>query len=111
MHTVDLGIWVHMMECIAVTIHATSVAGQVFTNAKDIWDEIVQRSQELDPDDCMLSVNSFRAGYLHHLWKAKQEKDRKYKKKLEAWEHHVLMLVCKLIAYCAHFVSILQILH
>lgn len=95
MHTVDLGIWVHLLTCIAVQINDTCLEGNILLQAQvlPIWRELNNRAQSLNPDDCMFKMNDFKANYLHHLWKVKTHPDKSLKT-MEAWEHHIMMLVC-----------------
>jgi hypothetical protein len=94
MHTVDLGIWVHMMRAIAVRIDDTLRSHGILTEREvnEVWIELVERSDDWDGDATMFHMNQWKGKYLKHLLDCKRNHEQE--KKLEAWEHHILMLVC-----------------
>jgi len=112
MHIVDLGIWTHLLTCIAHTYDATLNKYQILKGGQisAVWDKLGKRSQEMLPDDTMFRLNEYKAKYMSLL--LKNARDPTFKMKtVEAWEHHLLMLVqtktllhagSVLFLYCTH---------
>eukprot|EP00961_Rhodomonas_salina_P149177 2007879-Rhodomonas_salina.1 len=63
MHTVDLGVWVHLLTCISVKYDQVARKYNVLKAAEvsAIWDELGQRVRLLDPDLCMFKLNAYDA--------------------------------------------------
>ena len=95
MHAVDLGIWTHLLSCIAVKYDKVASSHRLLAPAKvnKIWDRLIQRTEMLDPNLCMMKVNRFKGSFLKFKLQEKKDKSAA-KKKLEAWEQQLLMLVC-----------------
>ena len=107
MHTVDLGIWVHLLTCIASkydnVLHKYGILPAA--DIAKVWDKLAKRAADMDGDDCMLKLNEYKIRYMHILLEAKKNSDKK-SKTVEAWEHHLLMLVnvCCACAICVQVV-------
>ena len=95
MHAVDLGIWAHLMTCVAVRYDKVASSHRLLHPAKvnKIWEKLAKRTDMLDPNVCMMKVNRFKGSYLKFRLQEKKDKSAS-KKKLEAWEQQLLMLVC-----------------
>lgn len=107
MHTVDLGVWVHLLTCIAVKYDQVARKYNVLKAAEvsAIWDELGRRVRLLDPDLCMFKLNEYKGNFLKFCLMERQDsksnkKNKAKKKKFEAWEHHILMNVS--IVYSVH---------
>jgi hypothetical protein len=100
MHTVDLGIWVHLLTCFACKIDATVRMHGVLPANKvsGVWTKLSNRAAKLDGDECMFKLNSYKANILKMLLDEKKSttshQKAKKKRKPQAWEHHLLMNVC-----------------
>jgi hypothetical protein len=57
-----------------------------------IWTVLSERIAELDSNQSMFRLNHFQRKALHFCLMGKQ-KPKESKKRFEAWEHHVLMMV------------------
>lgn len=101
MHLVDLGIWGHHLLLAMATKIDQALRGYSILQSKDIdavWNELEQRASFLErehADDCMFRVNSYKIRYMERLLQNKMNPQHKEKscRKLQAWEHHLLMLV------------------
>jgi hypothetical protein len=94
MHTVDLGIWTHLLTCIACTYDNVVSQHRILPpkRVSSIWNKLEQRCKDLNPYETMLRVNKFKARFLHFRLMEKKDPNAR-KRKLEAWEQHLLMLV------------------
>jgi hypothetical protein len=100
MHTVDLGVWVHLLTCIACKFDASLKKYHILKADKiaGIWDRLAERVELLDPDECMFRMNKYKGNFLKYSLQERQEVQSKSKQKVkkmkfEAWEHHLLMNV------------------
>ncbi len=102
MHTVDLGIWVHFMRAIAVRIDDTLRMHGILKDPEvnEVWTELLKRAEDWNVDETMFHMNKFKAGYLKHLLDSKR--DQRQERRLEAWEHQLLMLVCVIFILYTH---------
>lgn len=99
MHTVDLGIWVHLLTAIAYkyesTLKSPNILSQVTIDA--VWKRLEERAQAIKQEDSMLKVTPYRARYMKFLLdnrrKASKGKKDKKGRSLESWEHQIVMLV------------------
>jgi hypothetical protein len=109
MHTVDLGIWVHLLTCIASKYERTLKSHRILS-AKQInavWNRLGSRAKELDADDTMFRLNEYKATFMRKLLLDLQSQQNNQKKKgrnPQAWEHHLLMLVQIVYNLCAALV-------
>jgi hypothetical protein len=111
MHTIDLGIWVHLLTAVAYKLDKTVRYGGVLSAAKvaGVWKKLEDRAAQMSSDDSMLTLNAYKAKYMKILLDQKNQlyagsaNKQKKSKKLQAWEHHVLMLV----SLCPGFVPIM----
>jgi hypothetical protein len=113
MHTIDLGIWVHLLTCIASKYERTLKTHRILT-AKQInavWDRLGSRAKELDADNTMFKLNEYKATFMRRLLLDLQSQQNQKKKgrNPQAWEHHLLMLVlynaCTNCAMCTNCVQ------
>ena len=95
MHTVDLGIWVHLITAIGVKIENILKYKQILSPAQisQVWDKLQRRGMQLNPDDSMIKLNWYKANIVKHLTQERLNPKEKFKKP-QAWEHHLLMNVC-----------------
>lgn len=105
MHTVDLGVWVHLLLCIACKYDATLRKYGLLSHKEvmGVWDRLASRVRDLDQDECMFKINSYKGDFLKHKLMERLHANKKKKPKktsFEAWEHHLLMNVS--IVCCAH---------
>lgn len=109
MHTVDLGIWVHLLTAISVRIDSTVRKYGILKGKKieAVWDRIVERAGDWDQDESLFKMNKFKAQYMRHLLAVRQSKDKK-QKNIEAWEHHLIMLVISCI-YTVYLLLLIQL--
>jgi hypothetical protein len=82
------------MTCIAVRYDEVLrthglLKGSELTN---VWTVLSARIAELDSTQSMFRLNHFQGKALHFCLLGKQ-KPKDSKKRFEAWEHHVLMMV------------------
>jgi hypothetical protein len=105
MHTVDLGIWVHLLRCIAVKIDTTVRKHGILAANKvnRVWDNLSERANELDGDECMFKLNHYKGNVLKMLLNERNAQKfgtaEKKKRKAQAWEHHLLMNVCASVCH------------
>lgn len=99
MHTVDLGIWVHLITAIAYKYDEILNCMGLLSPARiaNAWKRLSSRCQDISSADSMLSINEYKASYMKILLDQKKAAGSALHKetyrKLEAWEHHILMLV------------------
>jgi hypothetical protein len=99
MHTVDLGIWVHLITAIAVKLDKTIRKYGILPAHRiaAVWDKLGSRGVGLNADECLFKLNAYKANYLKILLEEKKQVGSKSKpkgkKKVQAWEHHLLMNV------------------
>jgi hypothetical protein len=99
MHTVDLGIWVHLITAIAVKIDRTIRRYGILPAKRvaAVWEKLATRGMQLNADDTMVKLNAYKANYLKILVEEKRKQMSQTratgKKKPQAWEHHLLMHV------------------
>jgi hypothetical protein len=67
---------------------------------KGTWDKLAERAAEINVDDAMFRLNDYKAKYLYQLLILKENPNHKFKK-VQAWEHHLLMLVS-----CVHVLGV-----
>jgi hypothetical protein len=111
MHTIDLGIWVHLLTCIASKYERTLKTHCILT-AKQInavWDRLGSRAKELDADNTMFKLNEYKATFMRRLLLDLQSQQNQKKKgrNPQAWEHHLLMLVLYVYNECTNCVCAL----
>ena len=94
MHIVDLGIWPHLLTCIANEYEETLNSYQILSAGEKakVWDKLVARNESMNPDDTMFKLNDYKVKYMSLLLK-KAKDPMFHMKTVEAWEHHLLMLV------------------
>ncbi len=110
LHTVDLGIWVHMLTAIAYKIDETLEYGSILGRGRieDVWKRLCDNAEHINEQDSLIKVNRFKALYLKTLLDQRKhvQSGSKMKKpqsrKLEAWEHHILMLVSCVLRHGAN---------
>ena len=109
MHTADLGLWVHILNCIAWKYDKTLKRYRVLPTAKvtGVWNKLEKRALDLNSDDCMLKMNWYKANYLKFLLYEKLHPENKKKAKVQAWEHHLLMNVSICSLCCMYIVCVL----
>ena len=99
MHTVDLGVWVHLITAIAVKLDKTIRKHGILPARRitAVWDKLASRGVALNPDESMFKLNRYKANFLRTLLEEKKDLGSKGKskgkKKPQAWEHHLLMNV------------------
>jgi hypothetical protein len=99
MHTVDLGIWVHLITSIAVKLDKTMKKYGILPAHRiaAVWEKLASRGLALNADECLFKLNSYKANYLKILVEEKKQvgsnSKAKGKKAPQAWEHHLLMNV------------------
>jgi hypothetical protein len=99
MHTVDLGIWVHLLTCVAAKIDSTVNKHGVLPPSKvaAVWTRLSDRALKLDGDECMFKLNFYKGNILKMLLDERNSRGKtrkgKKKRKAQAWEHHLLMNV------------------
>ncbi len=94
MHIVDLGIWPHLLTCIANEYEETLNSYQILSAGEKakVWDKLVSRNKSMNPDGTMFKLNDYKVKYMSLL--LQKAKDPKFNMKtVEAWEHHLLMRV------------------
>ena len=116
MHTVELGLWVHLLNCIAWTYDCTLKKYSILPHAKvtAVWDKLEKRAYIVGrtySDDSMLNLNWYKANYLRFLLYERLDPEKNKAKKVQAWEHHLLMnviclLVCKLPCVCCRVLCV-----
>ncbi len=97
MHIVDLGIWVHLLTCIAWRVDKTLKKYHVLPASRvmGVWDKLHTRARLINQDDAMFKLNWYKINFIKVLLQERlSSHDAKHtKKKIQAWEHHVLMNV------------------
>ena len=94
MHTIDLGIWVHMLHSFHFSFDAIIRQDSFYTDKEvnDVWGELSERLQSLDRDDSMFQLNSFKGNFMLRIKDEVYNPNVKHKT-FQAWEHQLLMQV------------------
>ena len=94
MHTVDLGLWPHVVTAIARKIeHALSQWGFIRSDKiQNVWKRLSENLQNLEPDVAMFKINAFKGNFISRLLEDESDQNKK-SKTFQAWEHHLLMKV------------------
>lgn len=97
MHTVDLGIWVHMLHSVHYTYDAAvrPFSASAESDLEEVWGTLSSRLQGLDSTDSMFSLNSFKGNFMIRIRDEVFQSNAKHKT-FQAWEHQLLMQVSKL---------------